>query len=436
MMTFQFFAEVVSGRILNALPAGFLAWVLASVMLRLCGTQKSAIRFTVWMAALTSIACMPLVPRIIGVGAMPDAAFHAKLILPSSLAVIIATAWVSTATLGILRLTIGLWKVHRLRKNSLLIEASALSPELQQMIHQRASGRRISFCISSDVHVPTAIGFFRPMILLPDWLIDELSSADLKTILLHELAHLRRRDDWTNLVQKLLRALFFFHPAVWWIERRLSLEREIACDELVLEQTGNARAYAECLVSLAEKGFLHRGLAMAQAAISRARDLSLRLSRILSAESAIPNRAKKALIASSAACLLILAFAVSGFPEWISFGSVTPASAIAAAVKPDTVLLPLARTANTTEVKQSPGARRRSAQAIAVTQKLVRRHPPSLVRTEFRDHSQPAQQFLLLMRTTRYDEFGDARVSFTVWRVTMPHGRNGVPQAEVIARSL
>jgi len=65
--------------------------------------------------------------------------------------------------------------------------------------------------------------------------------------LLHEFAHLGRWDDWTNLAQKLVRTIFFFHPAVWWIEKRLSLEREMACDDVVLAETQNPRAYAECL---------------------------------------------------------------------------------------------------------------------------------------------------------------------------------------------
>jgi beta-lactamase regulating signal transducer with metallopeptidase domain len=70
---------------------------------------------------------------------------------------------------------------------------------------------------------------------------------------LHELAHLRRYDDWTNLAQKLVKALFFFHPAVWWIEKQVSLEREMACDDAVLAETASPRAYAECLAHLAEK---------------------------------------------------------------------------------------------------------------------------------------------------------------------------------------
>ena len=78
-----------------------------------------------------------------------------------------------------------------------------------------------------------------PMIVLPKWTLGELSTSELNSILIHELAHIERRDDWTNLAQRILRALFFFHPAVWWVERQLSLEREMACDDVVLARTAN-----------------------------------------------------------------------------------------------------------------------------------------------------------------------------------------------------
>jgi hypothetical protein len=134
------------------------------------------------------------------------------------------------------------------------------------------------------LHVPTAIGFFKPAVIVPAWALSELSPAELNTILLHELAHLRRWDDWTNLAQKLLRAVFFFHPAVVWVENRLSLEREMACDDFVLAQTSNPRAYAQCLVSLAEKNLILRhGMALAQAAVGRMRQTTQRVLQILDA---------------------------------------------------------------------------------------------------------------------------------------------------------
>jgi hypothetical protein len=141
----------------------------------------------------------------------------------------------------------------------------------------------VSLCTSDRVQVPAAIGLVDPVVVIPTWMMDEVSSDELKQILLHELAHLRRRDDWTNLAQQVVKALFFFHPAVWWIEKKISLEREMACDDAVIAETARPRAYAECLQRMAEKTLVRRTLALAQAAFGRVRQTSMRVARILDA---------------------------------------------------------------------------------------------------------------------------------------------------------
>ncbi len=149
--------------------------------------------------------------------------------------------------------------------------------------------------------------------------MQELSASELNTILLHELAHLRRWDDWTNLIQKVLGALLFFHPAVWWIEKKLELEREMACDDLVLAKAASPQVYAECLVSLAEKSLLRRGLALAQAAVGRMRHMSLRVAQILDEKRPGATRvwrpAPVLLTGMSLACLMVF----SDAPRLVSF---------------------------------------------------------------------------------------------------------------------
>ncbi len=122
---------------------------------------------------------------------------------------------------------------------------------------------------------------FAPIVVFPSWALAEIPPAELNAILLHELAHLRRYDDWTNLAQKIVKAVFFFHPAVWFIESRLTLEREMACDDAVLAANFSPRAYAESLVGLAERSFLRRGVQLAQAAVGHVQQLKTRLAEIL-----------------------------------------------------------------------------------------------------------------------------------------------------------
>jgi len=174
----------------------------------------------------------------------------------------------------------------------------------------------VTVATSECVRVPAAIGFWRRTIVLPAWALRELPPEDLNVILLHEFAHLRRGDDWTNLIQKIVRALFFFHPAVWWIENRLSVEREMACDDAVLAETANPHGYATCLVSLLEKSLAHRGWSMAQAAVDRAREASLRLAQILDTRRPVATRVwKPALGMVAAFSVVCLAHA----PQFVAF---------------------------------------------------------------------------------------------------------------------
>src|SRR5260370_34684572 len=69
---------------------------------------------------------------------------------------------------------------------------------------------------------------------------------------LHEAAHLARGDDVALVLQRLLQAVFALHPVVHWIARRIDLEREIACDDFVVEATGQPRPYAACLTRVVE----------------------------------------------------------------------------------------------------------------------------------------------------------------------------------------
>ena len=115
-----------------------------------------------------------------------------------------------------------------------------------------AGFRGVEVCTSSDVDRPSVIGFFSPRILIPEELFDRLTTAEFGQIVLHEVGHLRRGDDWINLLQKLSLVLVPLNPVLMWIERRLCLERELACDDDVLRLTKAPKAYATCLTNLAE----------------------------------------------------------------------------------------------------------------------------------------------------------------------------------------
>ncbi len=136
---------------------------------------------------------------------------------------------------------------------------------------------------------PTVIGFFSPKILIPSWLLEKLTTAELEQIVMHEAGHLGRADDWMNLLQKIALVVFPLNPALAWVERRLCFERELAVDERVLGafsgKAGAAKAYAACLATLAEYRMERRGvkprLALVLGALGRESELGQRVGRIL-----------------------------------------------------------------------------------------------------------------------------------------------------------
>jgi beta-lactamase regulating signal transducer with metallopeptidase domain len=275
----------------NCLVEGTLIAIFAGVALRAARQQNSSTKFAVWFSALMSIAALPV---LIGIssGAWTHGTSHAQtagraaVTLPGFWALCIFVAWAAIAAWSLLGVVRGVWHLRVLRRSCLPIDLTMLDAQVRATLEragssENASPRPVALCTSDLVHVPTAIGLIKPAVILPSWILQELSPQELNQILLHELAHLRRWDDWTNLAQKLVKALFFFHPAVWWIERQVSLEREMACDDAVVAETCSPRAYAECLAHLAEKTLIQRSLVLAQAALGRIRHTSLRVAQIL-----------------------------------------------------------------------------------------------------------------------------------------------------------
>jgi beta-lactamase regulating signal transducer with metallopeptidase domain len=159
--------------------------------------------------------------------------------------------WLCLGSLMLGRVVWSYVSVQKLKDRS-----SPLPPKFQYRLRhwlRRYGVRRpVLLCRSSELSVPAAIGLRNPVIVIPEHLVDALSESEMDQIGLHELAHIKRYDDWTNLIQHILRAVFFFHPAVILICKRLNLEREIACDDWVLSATEAPRPYASCLARLAE----------------------------------------------------------------------------------------------------------------------------------------------------------------------------------------
>src|SRR5205823_6807755 len=105
---------------------------------------------------------------------------------------------------------------------------------------------------SALVEVPTLVGWLWPVILLPASAISGLAPAELEAILVHELAHVRRHDYLINLLQTGVETILFYHPAIWWLSRRVRQEREHCCDDIAVSLCGDPIAYARALSTMEE----------------------------------------------------------------------------------------------------------------------------------------------------------------------------------------
>jgi beta-lactamase regulating signal transducer with metallopeptidase domain len=96
---------------------------------------------------------------------------------------------------------------------------------------------------------PGVFGIIRPVLLWPEGIARHMDDAHLESVLAHEVCHVQRRDNLTSAIHMLVEAIFWFHPVVWWMERQLVKERELACDEAVLQLGNEAAVYAESILN-------------------------------------------------------------------------------------------------------------------------------------------------------------------------------------------
>lgn len=311
-------ARLVSGQIGTCLIGGMIVLLLVELFVHLL--RGSAARFVLWFSGMLALGVMPLIAIVWALHmAQGEAGHNAAITLPGSWAMYLFLGWLLIAGVFLARIAGGFWQICSLRRRASSLTLETLAPELRESLQRFLPGRRVKVLISNEIQSPTAIGLLSPAIVLPDWLINELSTAELQQVFLHELSHLRRWDDWSNLLQKLVKALFFFHPAVWWMEKQISLEREMACDEAVLSHTNNPRAYAETLVLLAEKSFVRRSVMLAQAAVSRVGQTSRRITRILRAGGERKSAPWKLIASTFAGILLVSLVSLEQMPQLIAF---------------------------------------------------------------------------------------------------------------------
>jgi hypothetical protein len=238
-------SRVVANSFVSGLWQGVVLAAGVALCLRLVPRTTAAVRFAIWTAVFAVLAVLPLLHAYtLRTGGAPGRGAVVHVDVRWSFA--IAALWLMVSLVRAVKLAMSAVRLRGIWKRAVPVEGC-------DEVLLAAGFRGVELCTSRDVDRPSVIGFFSPRILIPEELFARLTTAEFGQIVLHEVGHLRRGDDWINLLQKLSLVLVPLNPVLMWIERRLCLERELACDDDVLRLTKAPKAYATCLTNLAEQ---------------------------------------------------------------------------------------------------------------------------------------------------------------------------------------
>ena len=288
----------------SALVAG------VAVALRYTPRLNAASRHLIWFGALAGLVSLGLGSSSAFPGAMPASAAQVIYVpsAPDALISVIFGVWMSVALVRLVRVLPSLHALYSLRDRSVVFPPD-IESRLPLWLETRDRGRRTELMICDALPGATVLGLQRPCIALPTSLVEALTPDELDQVILHEHAHVQRRDDWWRLAETLLVSVLWIHPAAFFISRALHREREMACDEWVVARTGAPKVYARCLTRAAEvRGRTRATSELAPALLDKRHELVRRVDRLLALKG---NARRNVSVAAVAAAILAIAAAAA-----------------------------------------------------------------------------------------------------------------------------
>lgn len=324
-----------------------LAWLILPRLAR----WNAATRYWIWVAILAFITVLPFLPGLLARGASADTgatatalplaqvatppeSVHAPILITLDTTpganlwpLCLLAAWGLAASWKLARLGGALAAVRRLKAEAAPAQDGDLPLRLR---------RPLRLLASPAVDSPVAVGFLRPAVIVPPGLLARLEEGERQDVLLHELAHLSRYDDWLALGTSTLAALLALHPLAALVLGRIEREREMACDDFVVARTGAARTYARSLARLHDLRWSTGTRLLAAGLFGRRPALSARLDSLLRRGRKFSARPSLASLAASGLLLVALLGAGGLIPGWIAIAApqAAPKSFYVASIKP------------------------------------------------------------------------------------------------------
>jgi beta-lactamase regulating signal transducer with metallopeptidase domain len=364
-------------------------------------------------------------------------------------------AWLSTVYLCMLalmgwKLMQGFLQIHNLRTKGLVPAGIDIQKQVQQLARRLSIPFQVQVHLSSLVDVPATLGVLKPVVLLPVACVTQLSPAQLESILLHELAHIRRMDYFVNLVVGLMETILVHNPFAWWLARSIRRERELCCDDIVLAQRQDALEYAAALFTLEQQRRLPAA-ALAMASSGQQGQLLQRIRRITSRPTTMMAQPHR-LMAVGLMFLLMLTMAWVRPPASraetplvgtrLSLGSGEISRVILAPAPRDlTRPAPPRRTATEKIIRNSSKPNSLSENRIDEDSEPVIPSPPDLARSSPRVYvnEAPPESFMFTFKRPAEEEalvfipgMPDITAISPGWTPTAPRHRSIIPDAQVM----
>ncbi|MEO6520790.1 MAG: M56 family metallopeptidase [Mucilaginibacter sp.] len=305
---FDQYSQVLGITLLHSLWQGLIIYALLRMVLLCIPSATSANKYNVALLALTASILWPLATLLIEISkhqtfdVIIDNKFEPLDFVPlaHTNAVSVPNTWSVTIDhfipylvvlwfIGIIlnstRLLWGWRNIYHIKQN--VINDPAFQESVQLIAQLLQIPQKTKVFLSDHIDVPCIIGYLKPMVILPTAIITQFSAEQIKSILVHEMAHIRRNDYIINLLQQFIGILFFFNPFTHLINKIIYSEREHSCDDLVLQVTGEPLVYAQTLLQLEENRAQNFQLALA--ATGKKYHLLNRIKRIMETKKQASN---------------------------------------------------------------------------------------------------------------------------------------------------
>ncbi len=319
--------------VLQWLVQGVALAVVATLVVQIIPPAAPRLRHLYWWLALVAVLVLPWMPALraphaaaaVAVFDTPSRALAFEVASPPSwLSTACLMLWSGTTLVALVALIADLRAVRTLKRRARPLPWPTTSPDGLRAPAVAVRGAQLA--VSDDLAGACAAGFLAPCIIVSSRLTSSLAPEALDAVVRHELAHLARFDDWLRLLQRLVLAAAGLHPAVRWICRQIDIEREAACDQLVVAQVGDASRYARALTAVAEltAGVRCSAPLLAPGAVVGGAGLHARVVRLLPGEVALSPSRRRATAVTSVATLALAVAGLAALPAPVAIVSLEP----------------------------------------------------------------------------------------------------------------